>query len=190
MESSARRLQLDHTRYGPVKSHARMGVKPCILAVGVLPFRQFLLRTGRLFNLRQDRPATALGKKVRGLETGLDTEVLVSALPCHGSCQDHAYARAVGSAMRCQCGPNGAYGLAGTQVSLCKSGSIHKSSRLSSAPVLKIFEDVQARSDLGCVACCALYCDASAWRQCLIRGLSQRLKRHHAPLGLWYREDD
>lgn len=78
-----------------------MDVKPCILASGV-PHGQFLLRTGQLFNLRRDWPGTALGKKVRGLEMRLDTEVFVSPLSRHGSCQDHAYARGGEIAMRCQ----------------------------------------------------------------------------------------
>ena len=119
MESSARRLQVDRTRYRPVRSHIIEDVESCVSAAGVPPFWQCLQRTGQLIDPWQNCPETVLGKKVRSLETGLDTEVFVSPLSRHGSCPDHAYARGVGSAMRCQCRPTGACGLAETHISLC-----------------------------------------------------------------------
>jgi hypothetical protein len=51
----------------------------------------------------------------------------------------------------------------------------------------RFVEDVRARRVVKCVGSCALRSGASAWRQCLLRSLSQILVRsrfHHAALGL------
>jgi hypothetical protein len=123
------------------------------------------------------------------LEMGLVIQVQAYPLSCCDGCSGHALSRRIGRLMRRRREQSGACGLVAMDQSVVERGAYSMGANYLRFRYWRFVEVVRARKGLGRAGRCALHRvrAASAWRQCLLRGQSQTLRRirfHHAALGL------